>query len=100
MAVDSMRAARLFRGLREASLKKQVYELHLPHEVKKQDAFDPSLSNRLVYGNRADWYAAAAMNGFYDVDAPAEYGVRRYLVPEEVNRIAGKNNRNNGMRLY
>lgn len=80
MPVDSLQAARLFRKMRDEAIKRQPFDAGVMHEVKAQDAFDPSLSQRLVYGKRADWYVAAAVNGFFDVDAPAEAGVRYYPV--------------------
>lgn len=99
MPIDPMQAARLHRNLRTQSQRKHAHQAHIAHAVMPQDQFDPSLSNRLAYGNRADWYAAAAMNGFCDVDLAANVGLRRYLVPSELVQIAHAK-RNKGMNLY
>ncbi len=99
MPIDPMKAARFHRTLRSKSQKKQAHQSHLFHHVMPNEQFDHSLSNRFVYGKRSDWYAAAAINGFCDVDLAVPIGYRRYLTPVELTRIAHPK-RSQGMSLY
>lgn len=94
-----MKAARLYRDIRSHAVKTALWQPHLPHTVQLQEGLDPSLSNRLVYGNRADWYAAAAVNGMFDVDVAVETGARRYPLPERIASLAHPQ-RKTGMSLY
>lgn len=97
--IDPIKAARLHITLGEKSEAKQVFQAHLPHEVKPREQFDPSLTNRFVYGNRADWYAAAAIARWFDADAPLETERRRFLMPSEI-QAAAADGRKTGMTLY
>lgn len=99
MSIDSMQAARLYRELRTQSLQKQSHQAHIPHQVMPNETLDPSLSNRFVYGNRADWYVSAAINGQFDVDIPVQTGLRRYLSLQQINATAHKKQKT-GMNLY
>lgn len=99
MPFEAIKAARLHRDLRTQSQRKQAHQAQIFHHVMPQDQFDPSLSNRLAYGNRADWYAAAAMNGFCDVDLAVPVGLRRYVTPNELMQSSHAK-RNKGMSLY
>lgn len=100
--MDSIKAARLYRQMRGRSQSKLSHHAHVPHSVTPFDMYDPSLTNQMAYGNRADWHAAAAMNGFVDVDIPAEKGSRRYLTPPELESIVAGSvkHKKNGMKLY
>lgn len=99
MPVDSMVAARFYRTTRSRSQRTAVWQPHIAHDVMRNETLDPSLSHRLVYGNRADWYASAAINGMVEVDLPVAAGVRRCPLPEEISRIAA-GRRKTGMSLY
>lgn len=97
--IDPMKAARLHREIRSSALRKQAHQAHIAHNVSGKEALDPSLSNRRVYGGRADWYASAAVNGLFDVDCAVDVGLRRYPVAAEIGKLAnGK--RKTGMSLY
>lgn len=95
MALDPIQAARLYRNQRSRSQRKQPHQAHIPHVVMADETLDPSLSNRRVYDSRADWYAAAAMNGFYDAAQPVPTGARRYLTQPELTTRKPQ-----GMKLY
>lgn len=99
MSIDPMRAARLHRNLRSQAQRKQAHQAHIPHVVQMNEQHDPSLTNRLVYGSRADWYAAAAMNGFCDVDLAANLGLQRHLTPMELAATT-QAKKTKGMNLY
>lgn len=99
MPIDNMKAARFYLEVRKASREKKAYEAHTPHTVMTKDSIDPSLTNRLVYGNRYNWYVSAAINGLFDVDVPAKRIANRYLPPEEVLSLSPKNKKV-GMSLY
>ena len=98
MPFDPLIVARQHRNIRSQSQQLQAYNTHIPHIVMQNETLDASLSHRLVYKNRADWYASAAMNGFCDVDLAQEIGLRRYLTAAQIN--ATNNQKNNGMSLY
>ena len=99
MSIDSLKAARLHRDMASQSATLQAHHTHLPHSVMKNEQYDASLSHRLVYGNRADWYASAAMNRFCDVDLAQKIGLRRYLTAAQLANVSGSN-KNTGMSLY
>lgn len=99
MSIDPLQAARLHRNLQSQSRSKQAHHAHIPHTIQPREQYDASLSNRLAYGNRADWYAAAAMNGFCDVDLAAPLNLCRYVTPVELVQIS-QTKRNKGMSLY
>lgn len=99
MSIDSLRLARAYLDIRSASQAKEIHDSYISHEVMPNETSDPSLSNRLVYGNRADWYASSAINGLFDVDAPTTTGNVAYLSDSELQSIANPN-KNTGMNLY
>ena len=99
MSLEAMKVARLHRNLRTQSQRKRAHHAQIPHYVMPQDQFDPSLSNRLAYGNRADWYAAAAMNGFCDVDLAPPVGLYRYIMPYELAQYS-QSKLDKGISLY
>lgn len=88
---DGMKLARFYLNIRKASQEKKPYEAYLNHTVMNQETLDPSLSNRLVYGNRQDWYIAMAINGMFDVNIPTKTGGAKFLTLEEIKNLLPKN---------
>lgn len=99
MPLDPMKVARMHRNLRSQALRTQAHHNHISHTVMPNEAYDPSLSNQFVYRNRADWYAAAAIQGFCDVDLQTAQGMRRYLPMARIVQIV-QPKRITGMSLY
>lgn len=99
MNIDPMKAARLHRHLREMANQLQAHHIHIAHTIQPNERHDTSLTHRLKYHNRADWYATAAMSGFCDVDLPAKTVAHRFLTAAQISQIAHPK-RHNGMSLY
>ena len=73
-----MIAARFHRNTASQSRKIQAHQASISHAIMPNETLDHSLSNTRIYGNRANWYQAAAVNGFVDVDLPVATGTRFY----------------------
>lgn len=95
---DPIDAARLHIKISEAAEAKRMHHAHIPHTIRPRETGDPSLTQRLVYGNRADWYASAATSGWFDVDKGTKTGAYRFLPEMEVHALAGTQAK--GMKLY
>lgn len=102
MSLNSLKVARAYLNMRQQSLNIAIHEAHIPHEVTLSETTDPSLSNRIVYGNRANWLASASQNAWFDCDVPTQLGVHRYLMPNALVKAATPPNQKNkiGMNLY
>lgn len=99
MSIDALKLARTYLDIRSASQNKELHERLVVHDVMPNETLDPSLSNRLVYHNRANWYASFAINGMFDVDVPTKTGRTTYLGQHELESIVNPN-KNTGMNLY
>lgn len=91
--IDPIIAAQFHRNTASQARRIKAHQAHIAHSVQPNETLDPSLCNTRVYGNRANWYLSAAVNGFCDVDLAIETGLYRY--PQTPQR-----NRTKGMRLY
>lgn len=91
--IDALGAGRMYRDLRVKTLDKEAHQAHIAHTVMPNEVFEPSLIQRLVFFNRADWYISAALSGWCDVDLKIEEGEKRFLTQPEINAIINKKSR-------
>ena len=93
MPIDSLTISRHYRSVRDQSLTTLLWQPAIRKVINPNETLDPTIANHLVYGNRADWYASAAITGLISVGIPVEQGARHFLTPTNL-RAHSKSQRN------